>query len=47
MNAERYTDRAKGLIQPARPLAMREENPPFTALHLLEVLLDDNNLELA
>lgn len=47
MNAERYTDRAKGFIQSARSPAMREENPPFTALHLLEVLLDDNDLELA
>jgi ATP-dependent Clp protease ATP-binding subunit ClpB len=42
MNAERYTDRAKGFIQSAQSLAAREGNPQFTSLHLLKVLLDDN-----
>jgi len=40
MNAERYTDRAKGFIQSAQSLAAREGNPQFTSLHLLKVLLD-------
>ena len=42
MNAERYTDRAKGFIQSAQSLATREGNQQFTSLHLLKVLLDDN-----
>jgi ATP-dependent Clp protease ATP-binding subunit ClpB len=42
MNAERYTDRARGFIQSAQSLASREGNQQFTSLHLLKVLLDDN-----
>ena len=42
MDAERYTDRAKGFIQSAQSLATREGNQQFTSLHLLKVFLDDN-----
>jgi ATP-dependent Clp protease ATP-binding subunit ClpB len=44
MNSERYTDRARGFIQSAQSLAMREGNQQFTPLHVLKVLLDDNGL---
>ncbi|MBB3612747.1 ATP-dependent chaperone ClpB [Rhizobium sp. BK602] len=42
MNIEKFTDRAKGFIQSAQSLAMRDGNPQFNSLHLLKVLLDDN-----
>ncbi|MCC8979042.1 ATP-dependent chaperone ClpB [Bradyrhizobium acaciae] len=42
MNAEKYTDRAQGFIQSAQSLATREGNQQFTPLHVLKVLLDDN-----
>ncbi|MDQ0469923.1 Clp protease N-terminal domain-containing protein, partial [Labrys wisconsinensis] len=42
MNIEKYTDRAKGFIQSAQSLAMREGNQQFTPLHILKVLLDDS-----
>ncbi|WP_426413232.1 ATP-dependent chaperone ClpB [Bradyrhizobium ganzhouense] len=42
MNAEKYTDRAKGFIQSAQSLATREGNQQFTPLHVLKVLLDDD-----
>lgn len=42
MNVEKFTDRAKGFIQSAQSLAMRDGNPQFNSLHLLKVLLDDN-----
>lgn len=42
MNAEKYTDRARGFIQSAQSLASREGNQQFTPLHLLKVLLDDS-----
>ena len=42
MNIEKFTDRAKGFIQSAQSLAMRDGNPQFKSLHLLKVLLDDN-----
>ena len=41
MNFERYTDRAKGFIQAAQALALRENNQQVTPSHLLKVLLDD------
>lgn len=43
MNAEKFTDRARGFIQSAQSLAAREGNPQFTPLHLLKVLLDDKD----
>ena len=41
MNIEQYTERAKGFIQSAQSLALREGHQQFTAEHLLKVLLDD------
>ena len=41
MNFERYTDRAKGFVQSAQNLAIREGHQQFTPEHLLKVLLDD------
>ena len=41
MNIEKYTERARGFIQSAQTLAMREGNQQFTPEHLLKVLLDD------
>lgn len=42
MNIEKYTERARGFIQSAQSLAMREGHQQFSTLHLLKVLLDDN-----
>jgi len=42
MNIEKYTERARGFIQSAQSLALREGHQQFTPLHLLKVLLDDN-----
>ncbi|MGO9673994.1 MAG: Clp protease N-terminal domain-containing protein, partial [Methylocella sp.] len=41
MNFEKYTDRARGFVQSAQSLAMREGHQQFTPEHLLKVLLDD------
>ena len=41
MNIEKYTDRARGFIQSAQSLALREGHQQFTPEHLLKVLLDD------
>ncbi len=41
MNFERYTDRAKGFVQSAQSLALREGHQQFTPEHVLKVLLDD------
>ena len=42
MNIEKYTDRLRGFIQSAQSLAMREGHQQFSTLHILKVLLDDN-----
>ena len=42
MNFDKYTDRSKGFIQSAQGLALREGHQQFQPLHLLKVLLDDN-----
>ena len=42
MNIEKYTDRAKGFLQAAQTIALREGNQQFTSEHLLKALLDDN-----
>jgi ATP-dependent Clp protease ATP-binding subunit ClpB len=42
MNLEKYTDRAKGFVQSAQTLALREGHQQFTPMHLLKVLLDDD-----
>ncbi len=41
MNFEKYTERARGFVQSAQSLALREGNQQFTPEHLLKVLLDD------
>src|SRR5580765_8301198 len=41
MNFEKYTDRAKGFVQSAQSLALREGHQQFAPEHLLKVLLDD------
>ncbi|HTR11766.1 MAG TPA: ATP-dependent chaperone ClpB, partial [Roseiarcus sp.] len=41
MNLEKYTERARGFVQGAQSLALREGHQQFTPEHLLKVLLDD------
>ena len=41
MNFEKYTDRARGFVQSAQSLALREGHQQFTPEHILKVLLDD------
>jgi ATP-dependent Clp protease ATP-binding subunit ClpB len=41
MNFDIYTDRAKGFVQAAQSLALREGHQQFGTDHLLKVLLDD------
>src|SRR6516225_3992278 len=42
MNIEKYTERSRGFLQSAQSLAVREGHQQFSSLHLLKVLLDDN-----
>ncbi|MGJ4960460.1 ATP-dependent chaperone ClpB [Bradyrhizobium sp. HKCCYLRH2015] len=42
MNIDKYTERARGFIQSAQSLAMRDGHQQFSPLHLLKVLLDDS-----
>ncbi|MBI2715068.1 MAG: ATP-dependent chaperone ClpB [Rhizobiales bacterium] len=42
MNFEKYTDRARGFVQSAQSLALREGHQQFAPEHLLKVLLDDS-----
>jgi len=41
MNFEKYTERARGFVQSAQSLALREGHQQFSTEHLLKVLLDD------
>jgi ATP-dependent Clp protease ATP-binding subunit ClpB len=41
MDLEKYTERARGLLQAAQTLAMRSGHQRFTPEHLLKTLLDD------
>src|SRR5215468_2576750 len=41
MNFEKYTDRARGFVQAAQSLALREGHQQFAPEHLLKALLDD------
>src|SRR3954462_1626407 len=41
MNMERYTERARGFVQAAQTIAIREGHPQFTPEHILKALLDD------
>ena len=47
MNFEKYTDRAKGFVQAAQTLALREGHQQFSPEHLLKALLDDQEVVLA
>src|SRR6202162_1585035 len=42
MNIEKYTERARGFIQSAQSLAVRDGHQQFSALHMRKVLLDDS-----
>ena len=42
MNIEKFTDRAKGFLQAAQTIALREGHQQLTPEHLLKALLDDN-----
>src|SRR6187431_2364499 len=42
MNIEKYTERARGFIQSAQSLAIRDGHQQFSSLHMLKVLLDDS-----
>ena len=46
MDPEKYTERARGVIQSAQSLAMRSDHQQFTPLHILKALLDDRGVEL-
>ncbi|WP_027133038.1 ATP-dependent chaperone ClpB [Geminicoccus roseus] len=41
MDFEKYTDRAKGFVQSSQSLALREGHQRLLPIHLLKVLLDD------
>ena len=41
MNIEKFTERARGFIQAAQTIAVREDNQRLTPEHLLKALLDD------
>ena len=42
MNQDLYTERARGFVQSAQSLALRNNHQQLTLLHILKVLLDDN-----
>ena len=42
MNIEKFTDRAKGFLQAAQTIALRESHQRVTSAHLLKALLDDD-----
>ena len=42
MNIEKYTERARGFVQSAQSLAMRDGHQQFSTLQMLKVLLDDS-----
>src|SRR3954466_6181127 len=41
MEFEKYTERARGFVQSAQSLALRQGHQRFSPEHLLKVLLDD------
>jgi ATP-dependent Clp protease ATP-binding subunit ClpB len=41
MNIEKFTDRAKGFLQAAQTIALRESHQRITSAHLLKALMDD------
>src|SRR5215471_17063243 len=42
MDAEKFTERARGFMQSAQQLALRSNHQQFTPEHLLKVLIDDD-----
>jgi ATP-dependent Clp protease ATP-binding subunit ClpB len=42
MNQEKFTERARGFVQAAQTIAMREDHQRLTPVHLLKALLDDD-----
>ncbi|MCC5992540.1 MAG: ATP-dependent chaperone ClpB [Rhodobacteraceae bacterium] len=42
MNLEKFTDRAKGFLQAAQTIALREDHQRLLPAHLLKALLDDD-----
>ena len=42
MDFEKFTERAKGFVQAAQNLALRENHQQFSTEHILKVLLDDD-----
>src|SRR5881396_1661945 len=42
MNIDKYTERARGFVQSAQSLAVRDGHQQFSSLHMLKVLLDDS-----
>ncbi len=42
MNFEKFTERARGFIQAAQTIAIREDHQRFTPEHVLKALLDDD-----
>ncbi|WP_420606836.1 ATP-dependent chaperone ClpB [Novosphingopyxis sp.] len=42
MNLEKFTDRAKGFLQSAQTVAIREQHQRISTEHLLKALLEDN-----
>ncbi len=42
MNIEKYTERARGFIQSAQSGALSAGHQQFSPIHLLKVLLDDD-----
>ena len=42
MNLEKFTDRAKGFLQAAQTIAIRNSHQRITPAHLLKALLDDS-----
>ena len=41
MDLEKFTDRAKGFLQAAQTIALRDHHQQVTPEHLLKALLDD------
>lgn len=42
MNFEKYTDRARGMVQAAQTIAIRDNHQQITPHHILKALLDDS-----
>ncbi|MEM7569514.1 MAG: ATP-dependent chaperone ClpB [Pseudomonadota bacterium] len=47
MNVEKFTERARGILQAAQTIAVRENHQAFTPEHILKALLDDTEGQAA